>query len=405
MTVLERRDAQASFAAFARILRVLPAIVTAVTICCVQAFARSSPANSRSREADADSLFTNGALHVLKIDISRAGLRSLRQDPRKYVPATLREGPLVFTNAMVRLKGGAGSFRSLEDKPGLTINLGESGRAFHGLRKFHLNNSVQDPTYLSEWLCSEIFREAGVPAGRVAHAVVELNGRRLGLYVLLESINSEMLSQYFNQPHGNVYSLGANADVDGGLEQMGGREESHGAELLSLAAAARQSNLEKLRASLSRTLDIPRFLSFMAVEVLLDHWDGYTFNIKNYEVYHDPATGKCVFMPHDLDQVLRNANAPIFPRAQGMVARAILRDPETRAQYRQRFSEVFSKTFVVPALTKRIDARVAALGPDLKRYDPELARELSANSADLKIRIVRRAQALTVKSAPGAVAR
>jgi hypothetical protein len=236
-----------------------------------------------------------------------------------------------------------------------------------------------------------------VPAARAAHAVVELNGRRLGLYVVLEAINSDFLAGYFSNPHGNVYSLGANSDVDGPLERMGGREETHGMELRSLAAAARQSDLQKLQVQLPQVLDVPRFLSFIAVEIMLDHWDGYTFNIKNYEVYHDPVTGRIVFMPHDMDQLFRNEYTPIFPRPQGIVARAILRNPATRADYRARFQEVFTSCFVPATLTRRMDERVARLTPSLKSYDSGLAQEMMSGSADLKERLVRRANALRVQ--------
>jgi spore coat protein CotH len=355
---------------------------------------------SSPKRVETEALFTNGVLHILKIEVPKEGLRSLRQDPRRYVNATLREGPLVLTNVLLRLKGGAGSFRGLDDKPGLTLNLRNASGLFHGLRSFHLNNSVQDATYLSEWTCSELFRQAGVPAGRVAHAVVELNGRRLGLYVLLESINSEFLARYFNQPHGNVYSLSANADVNGPLERMAGHENTQGTELRALAAAAREANPERLRLRLARVLDLPRFLSFMAVEVMLDHWDGYTFNVKNYEVYHDPESGRMVFMPHDLDQVLRDVEAPIEPNPQGMVARAILRDPASRAEYRIRFQQVFTNYFVAPVLIGRIDAEVARLAPQLRQYDRALGNELVQNSADLKGRITRRFKVLSDRVKP-----
>lgn len=363
---------------------------------CPQTHGGSGPEVNQGSQADA--LFTNGILQVLKIEIPKEGMRSLRRDPRRYVQATLREGPMVFSNVMVRLKGGAGSFRPVDDKPGLTVKMEKSGRLFHGLKKFHLNNSVQDDTCLSEWMSSEVFRQAGVPAARAAHAAVELNGRRLGLYVLLESINSDFLAQYFNETHGNIYSLGANADITGPLERNGGREETDGAELRALAAAARESDRERLRLQLPKVLDMPRFISFMAVEVLLDHWDGYTRNIKNYTVYHDPETDKIVFMPHDLDQVLRDANAPINPNGvQGIVARAILRHPETRAQYQERFKEVFTHFFVAPVLTRRIDEQLARLAPQLKQYDPDLAQEFVSRAGDLKGRIARRARALAVK--------
>jgi hypothetical protein len=342
--------------------------------------------------AEAAALFTNAALHVIRIEIPPQGMRSLEQEPRKFVHASFREGAAVFTNVLIRLKGGAGSFRGLDDKPGFTLHVDAAGHTFYGLKKFHLNNSVQDPTYLSEWLCSGIFRDAGVPAARAAHAVVELNGRRLGQYVLVESIASDFLAGYFKHTHGNVYGQSPNADITGALERMGGREQTQGAELEALAAAASEPELERLRARLPQVLDIPRFLSFMAVEVMLDHWDGYTFNVKNYEVYHDPDTARMVFIPHDLDQLMRNPNSPVVPHPNGIVARAILRDPQTRTAYRRRFGEIFTNVFVAPVLIKRVDDRVARVAPQLTSYDPELAREFVNNAEDLKQRIAGRAR-------------
>ena len=364
---------------------------------CPQALAREEKQERHSSQAAADTLFTNGVVHILKIAIPKEGVQSLRRNPRTYVKATLQEGSSRFTNVMVRLKGGAGSFRDFDDKPGLTLKLEEAGSTFHGLRKFHLNNSVQDSTYLSEWFCSELFCQAGVPAARVAHAVVELNGRRLGLYALLESINSDFLARYFKNNHGNVYSLGANADINQGLDRMGGREPTTGRELEVLAAIARETDVARLQSQLPQVLDVERFLSFMAVEVMLDHWDGYTFNVKNYEVYHDLDTGRMVFMPHDLDQVLRNPNAPIMPQVRGLVARAILRNPQTRAAYQARFAELASRLFVAPDLTRRIDQRAALLQTGLKNYDSNLAREVIDEAGSLKSRIHRRAQSLAAQ--------
>ena len=55
------------------------------------------------------------------------------------------------------------------------------GQQYCGLTKLMLNNAVQDSTYLSELLATELFRNAGVPAARVTHARVSLNGRDLGI--------------------------------------------------------------------------------------------------------------------------------------------------------------------------------------------------------------------------------
>lgn len=52
----------------------------------------------------------------------------------------------------VKLKGAAGSFRSVDDRPAMTLNFGkatEDQRVF-GLRRLHLNNSVQDESRMNE---------------------------------------------------------------------------------------------------------------------------------------------------------------------------------------------------------------------------------------------------------------
>lgn len=369
-------------------------VVAALWGSCPPARAGEEAAKRRSNQAAADILFTNGLVRIIKLTVSPEGMDRLRREPRTYVRATLREGTNPLINVLVRLKGGAGSFRDVDSKPGFTLKLVEAGSTFHGLDKFHLNNSVQDSTYLSEWMCNELFRQAGVPAARVAHAVVELNRRRLGLYALLESIDADFLALYFKNNHGNVYSLSANADISQSLERIGGREPTSGLDLKALVAAAREQDPERLQSRLAQVLDMERFLSFMALEVMLDHWDGYTFNIKNYELYHDLDTGRMVFMPHDLDQVLRNVNAPLIPQPRGMVARAILRNPQTRTAYEARFAELATNLFVAPVLTRRIDDRAALLHGELKSYDGELARAVVSRAGSLKSRFNRRAQFL-----------
>ena len=74
-----------------------------------------------------------------------------------------------------------------------------------GLTKLMLNNSSQDQTFLSELLATRLFRDAGVPAARVTHSRVTLNGRDLGLYVAIEAMNKRFLKRHFGKATGNLY--------------------------------------------------------------------------------------------------------------------------------------------------------------------------------------------------------
>src|SRR5205085_7135144 len=49
----------------------------------------------------------------IKVEIPRDGWRSLQGEPRKPVPATVREGDVVYTNVLVHVKGAAGRFRDI----------------------------------------------------------------------------------------------------------------------------------------------------------------------------------------------------------------------------------------------------------------------------------------------------
>src|SRR6185436_18313612 len=99
-------------------------------------------------------LFSNAAVFRIRIALSPEGIAELRTTPRQYVRAALQEGTNAFPRVGVHLKGSTGSFRGLDGKPAFTISLDrfDSSQRFHGLRKIHLNNSVEDPSYMNELL-------------------------------------------------------------------------------------------------------------------------------------------------------------------------------------------------------------------------------------------------------------
>src|ERR1051325_6600877 len=59
-------------------------------------------------------------LFRLQLVISQEGLKRLREEPRGYVRAELREGAARFENVAIHLKGSVGSFRSIDAKPAFT---------------------------------------------------------------------------------------------------------------------------------------------------------------------------------------------------------------------------------------------------------------------------------------------
>src|SRR6266404_2292956 len=188
----------------------------------------TSGAESVKNSQGDESIFTNDVVLKIQIEIPEAGMATLRQyewnrepKPGERIPAhaTVTEGTVVYTNVALHLKGAAGSFRPVDDKPGLTLHFDKfvKGQRFHGFQKISLNNSVQDPAYITDKLCREVFEKAGVPVPRAGYATVRLNGRGLGLYVMTEGWNKQFLKRYFNNTKGNLYECGFAKDVNGPL--------------------------------------------------------------------------------------------------------------------------------------------------------------------------------------------
>jgi hypothetical protein len=178
-----------------------------------------------------DDLFKEECIPKIRIEIPPASLDQLRQHPKTYVSGIVREGNVTYNDVAIRLKGGPGSFRPVDDaKPAFTLNFGRTvkGRRFHGLKKLHLNNSVQDHTYLSEKICRELFEAAGVPAPRAGHAAVNFNGRDLGLFVLVEGIDKHFLRRYFKDDGGILYDGHSQSDVTSVMRTNSGEERRDG---------------------------------------------------------------------------------------------------------------------------------------------------------------------------------
>jgi hypothetical protein len=340
--------------------------------------------------------FSTGCIPSLRLEIAASNVLALRRNARGYVPCTVREGKVAYSNVAIHLKGAAGSFRKIDDKPALTLNFDkfEEGQRFHGMDKLHLNNSVQDPSYLTELVCSELFLAADVPTPRTTHARVTLNGRDLGLYVLKEGFDKTFLRRHFRDPKGNLYDGGFLREITEPLEKMSGEGPDDRSDLKALVSAANEPDPTRRLQRLERVLDMDRFLSFMALEIMTWHWDGYCLKRNNYRLYHDPDSGKMVFLPHGMDQMFWEPEGPLQPGMDGLVARAIVQTSVGRQRYRERVSQLLTNVFRVPVLTNRIHEVQQRLRPILQAISPNAARNQAGQANRIRDLIIHRAESI-----------
>jgi len=328
------------------------------------------------------------------------GWRGQRQE-RPEVRVTVREGSTLYTNVALHLKGAAGSFRPFDDKPALTLHFSKHapGQRFHGYAQISLNNSVQDRSYLSEAISRELFEAAGVPVPRAHHATVLINLRDLGLYVLTEGWGKPFLRRHFRNVGGNLYDGGFVTDITADLDTNSGDNRSDHSDLDRLREVVLEPDQGDRMERLGQVLDLERFVSLLAMEVMTCHWDGYALNRNNYRLFHDLESDRMVFLPHGLDQmfgVFRSSpHSSIRPPMQGLVARALLATPDGREAYLQRIANLRSQVFLEEKLTNRVQELSRQIRPTLAAYGRDLAEEHDAQVAHLCQRIAERARSIS----------
>lgn len=325
----------------------------------------------------------------LSFEISPEAVEKLQTDPRSYVRADMRCGDNVVRNIGVRLKGKS-TFQTVSSKPSLAVKFDAfvPGQRFRGQNKILLNNSIQDPTYLREYLASSIFIDAGIPAARVTHARIAINQRDLGIYVCTEAVDKQFLSNWFSDANGTLYE-GDTKDINFELEQDNGKDVSQ-KDRRSLVQACSGSVNAQASHDLAGILDIEAFLRFVSIELALQNPDGYVKNRNNYRIYRPSTTGRFVFIPHGLDMILTRPMG-LTPHSQSIVIARVYGEPDGRERYWQICSNTVEKVWRVDDLRIRIEHGAKALS-SLAVTDQERSAVEAGVSAMMRLVSSRRSQ-------------
>jgi len=322
--------------------------------------------------------FGSAELRTFKITLGKEQFAALADNNRnrQYVPATVVVGGVTCSNVAVRLKG-MGSFRPVHEKPSFSVKFDEyvEDQKFFGLSKIMLNNSSQDPTYLAEFVSMSMFDDAGLPAPRVTHAFVELNGRKLGTYVAIEAVNKDFLRRHFKNTSGTMYEAYLQ-DIDQSMDQDNGPSIKQ-RDRKALVEACNISDPAQRWIQLERLFEVDQFITHTVMEMFISHTDGYAINRNNYRLYNDPTTGRFSFITLGADWGFQNTGVSIQPPMNTLLVKAVLQTPQGRTQYRERLRTLYTNVFNVPVLNKRVDEAVARL----KAADPKRAREYDAYGA------------------------
>jgi hypothetical protein len=208
-------------------------------------------------------------------------------------PVTLHLDKETVSDASLRLHGQSSWAQAVMldgDKAKMQFDISfhqsDPSGTFHGVGKLVFDMPRSDWTFLHDRLAHAWFRSAGIAAGCVASARVEINGSYYGLYAVEENTGKRVLAQFYP---------GA---TPGGLWKAANWPETGQTPMFD---SRRQAFLNASDfASVSAIVDLDASVSEWAGEALMNSGDNYYGGDHNFYIYDTGPKG-LVFLPNDTD--------------------------------------------------------------------------------------------------------
>lgn len=301
-----------------------------------------------------DLLFPTDRVIRMDLALPEASYDALAADRDAAVEAAIEVEGITLEPVLLTIKGGIGSERDIWEKAAFRLNLDAflPGQRLRGLEHITLNNMVQDPSGVHETIAYELMREAGIPAPRVAHVELWMNGEYRGLFLHVETIDDQFLQDWFADPHGNLYEGVYGADVTLGLmdqmdhDEQGLNDVSDRSELARLAELIDQPPSEDLWPEFQARIDVERTTKMLAAEVVTQHWDGYFWYPNNYRIYHEPGADRWTLIPWGTDQTFNWPGGGIYS-PNGAIAQWCLAVDSCRSQYNAALVEMADRLLLM----------------------------------------------------------
>jgi hypothetical protein len=169
----------------------------------------------------------------------------------------------------------------------------------------------------------KLYTRLGMPASRVAHVKVLVNGEYAGLYTIVESVDKIFLERHYGESDGHLYKY----DYDGDdqphyLEYLGEDPSQYSPEpfqpetheldpdpqpLVELMRAIEQASDSDFQARVGAYVDLRQFMIHVAVETFLADTDGMLgdWGVNNFYFYRLQNRSLSIFIPWDKSEAFK----------------------------------------------------------------------------------------------------
>ena len=329
----------------------------------------------------------------VKIDISEQDWHSMLADPtaEEYHPATMTYNGITVENIAFRTKGNSSLSNVAQDPNSIRysfkadFNYYEDGQKFLGLKKLNFNNIYSDPSMMREYLSYQLLDEMGVPSPRIAYVDLYVGGEHMGLYNVVEAIDSEFVERHFEYEDGDLYKAvepstleftGYATDNYSGLELKTNEDTSQKDALVSFIDSLNHDADPALK------LNIDLYLRYLAVNTYLMNLDSYQGPFAhNYYLYQDKNDqgDLLTLLPWDYNMSMsafpggcRYEQATTLMIDEPVVSNLAQRPLVSRIlaieEYKQQYHELLSKLVNEVAATEKMSATIEAIEALISPY-------------------------------------
>jgi len=311
-----------------------------------------------------DAFFNDDTLQEVRLVLSSRDWQALKAnfDQNTYYAGDLTWNGVTVRNIGVRSRGSA---TRNGVKPGLRIDINRyvSGQEFLGLKAVILDNMYSDSSLLRERVTMKMFTKMGLPAPREAHVRLHVNNEYVGVYVLIEAIDRTFVGRIFGAQEAQVESggylfeyqyyfpyhfeyLGPDLAEYAALFKPETRQTDSivniYAPLEAMIRTINESPDDQFADAVSRHVEMPQFMKYLAVETCMVEWDGLVgfLAMNNFYLYRSRQTGRAQFIPKDKDASLAFMDVPVNYRIDtNVLVQRAMNVPEFRQIYLDALSQ------------------------------------------------------------------
>lgn len=327
-----------------------------------------------------------------------------------YVPADLSFDGETFRKVGFRFKGNSSlvnTWRNGTDKMPFRLNIDglesrfpdAKDQTFFGFTNLSFGNGALDTSYLRNKVVTDLFRDAGLAAARVAFVRVYLDRGAgplyLGLYSMAEVPDPPFLNRVFGADDGNLYKpngTGGRWTVFN-ANNFPKRTNEDDADWTDIADAiasvnASRSERETWRRRIEARFDVNGFLRWLAGNTIIGNFDAYGgLTAHNYYLYGSTRhRDKLFWIPWDHDLAMSGfggaggggggvvATVDLFHAnvaANWPLIRFFMDDPTYRAAYRTHVVDLLATVLEPGRVAATVRSEQARIAPFVVGAEPE----------------------------------